>query len=98
MQASALRLQQEVRERESELEQAYTRLQEGEAPTEDAAQHWNRTMRTQALRKQEEETRKAVSEREGMGEGRGTQGETRKTVSGREEMGRGDKQGCEGER
>ena len=61
LQASALRLQQEAKERERELEQAYTRLEEGEPPTEDAAQHWNRMIRTEALRKQDEAMRKAVS-------------------------------------
>ena len=60
-----LRLEQEVKERETELEQAYTRLEEGEAPTQDAEQNWNRIMRTQALRKQEEEFRRTVSGEEG---------------------------------
>ena len=68
MQASALRLEQEVKERETELEQAYTRLQEGEPPTQDAEQNWNRIMKTQALRKQEEEMRRAVSEGREWGE------------------------------
>lgn len=61
-----------MRERETELEQAYTRLQEGEAPTEDAAQHWNRMMRNQALRKHDDEMRRTVSRRKGRG---GVEGE-----------------------
>ena len=68
-----------MKERETELEQAYTRLEEGEPPTQDAEQNWNRMMRTQALRKQEEEMRRNVSgrregerEREGGREGETT--------------------------
>ena len=56
-----MRLEQEVKERETELEQAYTRLEEGEPPTQDAEQNWSRMIRTQTLRKQEEEMRRAVS-------------------------------------
>ena len=59
-----MRLEQEVKERETELEQAYARLEEGEPPTLDAEQNWTRMMRTQALRKMEEERRRAVSGRE----------------------------------
>ena len=64
-----------MRERETELEQAYTRLQEGEAPTEDAALHWNRMMRNHALKKHDDEMRRTVSgrlrERKDGGEGEG---------------------------
>jgi hypothetical protein len=70
MQASSLRLEQEVKERETELEQAYTRLEEGEPPTQDAEHNWNRMMRTQALRKQEEEMRRNVRGREGERRGK----------------------------
>ena len=53
-----------MRERETELEQAYTRLQEGEAPTVDAAQHWNRVVRNKAIKKQDEEMRNVVSRKQ----------------------------------
>lgn len=56
-----------MKERETELEQAYTRLEEGEPPTQDAQQNWNRMMRTQALRKQEEQMRRNVREKEREG-------------------------------
>lgn len=54
LQASALRLQQESRELESKVQQAYVRLENGEAPDEEALLHWEKTLLNQNRKKQEE--------------------------------------------
>ena len=49
-QASALRLQQEVKEREGELEQSYMRMEKGEAPNEQIQLDWLRSLRSDERR------------------------------------------------
>ena len=44
-QANALKLQQEVKQRESELEQCYMRMEKGEAPSETMEREWLRSLR-----------------------------------------------------
>ena len=50
-----------VCEYEATLEGAYTRMQNGEAPTDDIDQEWRRMLRLQETRQREDETRKQVS-------------------------------------
>ena len=59
-QASALRLQQEVQEAEAQLEQAYRRVEAGEAPNQEAASHWERELRLNKRRQWESQARKQV--------------------------------------
>ena len=59
-QASALRLQQEVRSKETELEQAYSRLEAGEPPNEQAEREWEREVREERRRRVEAHTRRKV--------------------------------------
>ena len=61
LQATARQLQQCVCEYEATLEVAYTRMQNGEAPTDDIDQEWRRMLRLQETRQREDETRKQVS-------------------------------------
>ena len=56
VQANALRLHREVREREREVERAYTHLQTGQPPNEDIEQQW-----LQLLREEQQQPRKRVS-------------------------------------
>lgn len=59
-QAEALKHQQEVRQQESFLEQAYLRMEQGEAPSEEAAKEWERMMRDEQRKKRETEERRMV--------------------------------------
>ena len=52
-QANALRIQQEVKDKEAELEQCYLRMEKGEAPSEEIEQEWQK-MVMDAIRKSEE--------------------------------------------
>ena len=52
-QSSALRLQQEVREGEGHLEQAYQQLAKGEAPDNEAAVTWTRMVAEENKRNQQ---------------------------------------------
>ena len=52
-QASAMKLQQEVKEKEQELEQCYVRMERGEAPSEEAEREWNRMVRDEERRNKE---------------------------------------------
>ena len=61
LQATARQLQQSVCEYEAKLEAAYTRMQSGEAPTDDIDQEWRRMLRLQETRQREDEMRKQVS-------------------------------------
>ena len=75
-QATAMKLQQEVKGREQELEQAYVRMERGEAPNDDAEREWNRMVRDELRRAQDVHETKEVrgTETEGGG-GRRTGGE-----------------------
>ena len=57
-QANAMKLQQTVKQQEQLLEQAYIRMERGEAPTDDAEKEWQRIMREELRRQMEmQETR-----------------------------------------
>ena len=59
-QAQALRLQQEVKEREAEMEHAYLRMEKDEPPTEDMEREWMRKIRDDHRRSQEKEASRMV--------------------------------------
>ena len=61
-QAEALRLQQGARDGEAKLQQAYLRMEQGEAPTPEASREWDRMLRDETRRNVEVETRKQVGE------------------------------------
>ncbi|XP_041460505.1 coiled-coil domain-containing protein 146-like [Lytechinus variegatus] len=63
-QAEALKLQQESRDGEARLQQAYLRMEQGEAPTPEAAREWERMMRDETRRAMDMETRKQMAEEE----------------------------------
>lgn len=52
-QAAAMKLQQEVKSKEQELEQSYVRMERGEAPNEEAEREWLRIIRDEARRQEE---------------------------------------------
>ena len=60
-QAEALNMQQNVRGQEATLEQAYLRMEQGEAPTEEAARDWERMVRDEKRRADDMENRRLVS-------------------------------------
>ena len=53
LQANAMKLQQEVKEKEALLEQCYVRLERGEAPDEEAEKTWMKMLRDEQRKKQE---------------------------------------------
>ena len=59
-QAEAMKLQQEVKGKEQELEQSYVRMERGEAPNEEAEREWLRMVRDEARREKELIERKEV--------------------------------------
>ncbi len=59
-QANALRLQQEVKEKEAELEQCYVRMEKGEPPSEEIALEWQKTLRNEERHKRDEHAAKLV--------------------------------------
>ena len=59
-QAEAMKLQQEVKGEEQELEQSYVRMERGEAPNEEAEREWLRMVRDEARREKELIERKEV--------------------------------------
>ena len=61
-QAEALRMQQDSREQESYLEQAYLRMEQGEAPSEEAARNWERMLRDERRRADDVHIRQMVGE------------------------------------
>ncbi|XP_033110097.1 coiled-coil domain-containing protein 146-like [Anneissia japonica] len=63
-QAEALKYQQEVRDKESTLEQAYIRMERGEAPTNEAAKDWERMVNDENRRIEDRQYRQAVQEEE----------------------------------
>ncbi|XP_038067979.1 coiled-coil domain-containing protein 146-like [Patiria miniata] len=63
-QAAALGLQQRVRSQEAELDQAYLRMEQGEAPSEEAARTWERMVRDENRRKDDATMRKMAEEEE----------------------------------
>ena len=52
-QAAAMKLQQQVKSKEQELEQCYVRMERGEAPNEEAEKEWLRMIRDEARREKE---------------------------------------------
>lgn len=52
-QAAAMKLQQEVKGKEQELEQCYVRMERGEAPCEEAEREWLRMVRDEERRTKE---------------------------------------------
>ena len=68
-QATAMKLQQEVKGREQELEQAYVRMERGEAPNDDAEREWNRMVRDELRRAQDVHETKEVRGTEAEGGG-----------------------------
>ncbi|XP_015758024.1 PREDICTED: coiled-coil domain-containing protein 146-like [Acropora digitifera] len=63
-QAAAMKLQQEVKSKEQELEQSYVRMEKGEAPNEEAEREWLRMIRDEARREKELTERKQREEEE----------------------------------
>ena len=59
-QAESGGLQQTVRTKEAELEQAYLRMEQGQAPSEETARAWERMVRDQNRRKEDVTLRKMV--------------------------------------
>ena len=59
-QAEAMKLQQEVKGKEQELEQSYVRMERGEAPNEEAEREWLRMVRDEVRREKELIERKEV--------------------------------------
>lgn len=59
-QAAAMKLQQEVKSKEQELEQCYVRMEKGEAPNEEAEREWLRMIRDEARLEKELMERKQV--------------------------------------
>lgn len=59
-QANAMKLQQTVKGKEQELEQAYIRMERGEAPTEDAEREWLRIVREEQRREMERQATQQV--------------------------------------
>ena len=55
-----MKLQQEVKGKEQELEQSYVRMERGEAPNEEAEREWLRMVRDEARREKELIERKEV--------------------------------------
>lgn len=56
----ALKLQQEVKEREADLEHAYLRMEKGEPPSEEMEREWLRKIRDDHRRGQEREAVRMV--------------------------------------
>ena len=52
IQASSLHLEQEAKEQESRLQQAYTRVENGEAPDEQTQEEWEKMIRDEYRRRQ----------------------------------------------
>lgn len=59
-QATAMKLQQEVKGKEQELEQCYVRMERGEAPSEEAEREWYRMIRDEDRRNKELMEKKEV--------------------------------------
>ncbi len=59
-QANALRLQQDVKERESDLEQCYMRMEKGEPPSDDIEREWLRMLRDEDRKLHEKDMARMV--------------------------------------
>ena len=60
-QANALKLQQSLKEKESELEQCYIRMEKGEPPSEAIERDWLKFLRDEDRRAYEHEEKRLVS-------------------------------------
>ena len=60
-QANALRLQQQVKDKEAELEQCYLRMEKGEPPSDEIEQEWIKLMSDNIRRSEEKEAMMLVS-------------------------------------
>jgi len=60
-QATALRLQQGLKEQEGELEQCYIRMEKGEPPSDEMERDWLKLLRDEERRIMEHEHRRLVS-------------------------------------
>ncbi|XP_006816366.1 coiled-coil domain-containing protein 146-like [Saccoglossus kowalevskii] len=63
-QAQAMKMQQDLKSNEAILEQAYIRMEQGEAPTEEAAIEWEKMIRDEMRRGREREYRRMTEEEE----------------------------------
>ena len=61
MQAKALSLQQELKDKEAYLEQCYLRLERGEPPSDEIEMEWQKQVRQEWLRVKEARQRQTVS-------------------------------------
>lgn len=59
-QANALKLQQNLKEKEGELEQCYIRMEKGEPPSEEIEREWLKIIRDEDRRLQEHEEKRMV--------------------------------------
>ena len=59
-QAQALKLQQEVKEKEADLEHSYLRLEKGEPPSVDVEREWLRKLRDEHRRAHDKEAARMV--------------------------------------
>lgn len=59
-QANALKLQQSLKEKESELEQCYIRMEKGEPPSEEIERDWLKFLRDEERRAYEHEEKRLV--------------------------------------
>ncbi|XP_013383517.1 coiled-coil domain-containing protein 146 [Lingula anatina] len=59
-QAAAMKLQQEVKEKEAELEQCYIRMEKGEPPSDEIEREWQRTLRDEERRLRDKEMQSMV--------------------------------------
>lgn len=60
-QAQAMKLQQEVKEKEAELEQCYIRMEKGDAPSQEIELEWEKMMRDLERKIEEVELRRQVN-------------------------------------
>ena len=59
-QANALKLQQQLKEKEAELEQCYIRMEKGEPPSEEIEREWMKLIRDEERRLIEHEHKRLV--------------------------------------
>jgi len=60
-QATALKMQQLLKEKEADLEQCYIRMEKGEPPSDDMERDWLRFLRDEERRLHDREERRMVS-------------------------------------
>ncbi|XP_046358151.2 coiled-coil domain-containing protein 146-like isoform X1 [Haliotis rufescens] len=63
-QANAMKLQQDLRGRETELEQSYMRMEKGDPPSEECEREWLRMVRDEMRRMQDKDDIRAATEEE----------------------------------